>query len=301
MTDNAQSGPLREASRRDALLLVAAAYVVALAGAALTLQALAHGPSLAAMAAASLVATAIIFAGSLALRNSSLFDPYWSVIPIAMVLAWLPLSEGSTTRTAMLAPLVGAWGLRLTWNWARGWRGFGHEDWRYERIRMRTGRAYWPVSALGIHGFPALLVFLGMLPVYGAITSPRSLGWLDLLAFAVTAFAIAWETLADEQLHRFRRDPANAGRTLTSGLWRSTRHPNYFGEILFWFGLALFALAAGRAEWWNYLGVIAMVALFRCISLPLIDARMLERRPDYAARFATVNALLPVPGRQREG
>ena len=298
MTANAAPGPLRHVSRRAALGWVAAAYVLALTGACVTLL-LAPWPPLAAMAAASLVATGLIFLGSMGLRNSSLFDPYWSVIPIAVVLAWLPLAQAPVLRTGLISLLVGAWGLRLTWNWARGWQGFGHEDWRYERIRARTGRAYWLVSGLGIHVFPAAQVYLGLLPVYGAFTSTRPLGWLDGVAATVTAFGIAWETAADRQLHRFRQDPTHAGRTLTTGLWRSARHPNYFGEIMFWVGLALFALAAGRSEWWFYVGAVAMIAMFRFISLPLIDQRMLERRSDYPERMASVNALLPWPPRQR--
>ena len=300
MSVNAQPGPLRGVSKAVALAWVAGAYALALLGGAQVLLALAAWPPVAAMAAACLTATGLVFAGSLALRNSSLFDPYWSLIPIAVVLAWLPLAEGPVWRTGLIAALVIAWGIRLTWNWARGWHGFGHEDWRYERIRERTGSGYWLVSALGIHLFPAVQVFLGLLPVYGAFASTRELGWLDGVAVAITAFGIVWEAVADRQLHRFRSDPANRGRTLTSGLWRTARHPNYLGEILFWVGLALFASAAGRTEWWYYAGAVTMIVMFRFISLPLIDARMLERRDDYARRMATVNALLPWPARQHE-
>lgn len=299
MTGNAQPGPLRGVSRRSALLVVAISYAIALAVGAITLLALAHWPPLGAMAAASCAVTAVIFLGSALLRNSSLFDPWWSVIPIAVVLAWWPQAEGPAARNGLIVMLVTVWGLRLTWNWARGWRGFQHEDWRYERIRLRTGAFYWLVSALGIHLFPALQVFLGLLPAHGALTSMQPLNWLDALAALVTAFGIACEWLADRQLHQFREEPGNQGRTLTSGLWRHARHPNYLGEILFWVGLALFALAAGRSDWFYYIGALSMILMFLFISLPLIDTRMLERRPGYAERMATVNALLPVPRRNR--
>src|SRR5690606_29437298 len=113
-------------------------------------------------AAASLVATVIIFAFSVALSNSSMYDPYWSVAPPALLAYWL--TQGELSPRLMLAgTLVLLWSLRLTWNFLRGWGGLAHEDWRYPHLRHKTGRAYWLVSFLGIHFFPTVLTFAGSL------------------------------------------------------------------------------------------------------------------------------------------
>src|SRR5262249_34666855 len=139
------------------------------------------------------------------------------------------------------------WGLRLTLNWAANWPGMGHEDWRYVKMRADTaGRAPWPLVAFAaLPLVPPLPVFLGVLPLWPVLaTGTKSASILDVAAPLVTAVAIVIELVADLQLHRFTGDPANRGKIMDRGLWRWSRHPNYFGELSFWWGLWLFSLAA---------------------------------------------------------
>jgi steroid 5-alpha reductase family enzyme len=136
--------------------------------------------------AADLAATIAIFISSVIVRNSSMYDPYWSVTPVPIALYWLlrPGSNGfANPRHALIFVLVCLWALRLTANWASQWRGLGHEDWRYRDIKQQTGRFYWPVSFLGIHLMPTILVFGGRLALWptlsdrnaqrGGVRSPR--------------------------------------------------------------------------------------------------------------------------------
>jgi steroid 5-alpha reductase family enzyme len=250
--------------------------------------------------AADVGATLAIFAFSLAFRNSSFYDAYWSVAPIAIALYWaLSADAGNPARQLLVVGLVTAWGVRLTWNWARGWRGLDHEDWRYLRIRERTGRGYWPASFISLHMIPTLIVFAGCLPLHPALASSAPLGLLDGLAVLVTAAAIACEATADQQLRRFLTAPGRRpGDLLASGLWSWSRHPNYFGEMLFWWGIFLFAVAVGALHGWTILGALTITAMLRFISLPLIEERMLERRPEFAARLATTSMLVPWPRRR---
>ena len=284
--------------RARSFLAVALAYVAALVVAALVVVALAGQPMWLTLLVADVAATAVVFAFSLGHDNSSVYDPYWSVAPITMAV-WLVAhpSAAPVLRQVIVLGLVLAWGTRLTWNWARGWQGFGHEDWRYVAIRGRTGRAYWLVSWVGIHLMPTLWVYLGSLSLIPAIaTGTQPLGILDALAFAVTAGALAIETLADQQLLVFRRSGPAAGTILATGLWRWSRHPNYLGEIGFWWGLFLFALAADRA-WLAIAGPLAINVLFVAISIPLLDRRSIERRPAYADHITKVPGLVPRPWR----
>ena len=285
---------------KEAFTAVVRAYAVALAVAlAAGLVAPVDHPLEVALVA-DLAATLAIFAWSVAYRNSSFYDAYWSVAPIAIAIYWLAASQGAVeARQALVLLLVTAWGVRLTWNWARGWQGLAHEDWRYVDLQRKTGRFYWIVSFVGIHVMPTLWVFGGMLGVYAAVCVPGlPLGPVDAVATLVTAGAIALEAAADAQLHRFRAGRPAAGEFLRSGLWAWSRHPNYLGEMGFWWGLWLFGLAAAPQLWWTIVGPAAITLMFRFVSLPMIETRMRERRPafaEWAARSSLV--LLRPPSR----
>ena len=238
------------------------------------------------LALADLAATIVVFVCSVRANNSSIYDPYWSVIPIAIA-AWL--AQQLDPRTVLVLLAVGLWGVRLTWNWARGWRDIRHEDWRYVDIRKQTGRLYWLASFFGIHLFPTVLTFLGCLSLWPALTFLAPFSALDVLAAFVTFTAIAIEALADEQLRAFRlRDNG----VCNVGLWKYSRHPNYFGEILFWVGLWLFGVSAGAAAW-TAAGPLAMIALFLFASIPLAEKHALARRPAFAQQMANVSRLVP--------
>jgi len=243
----------------------------------------------------------VVFAFSRGANNTSIYDPYWSVAPIAMALYWW-LAIGIDTagihpvRALCVVALVTLWGVRLTTNWARGWQGLDHEDFRYADFRHKAGRAYWLVSLLGLHGFPTVQVLLSCGSVYVALAvGTRPFGWLDLVAVGVTAFAVLYETVADQQLRRFKATNDDPQGFIATGLWAWSRHPNYFGEVLFWWGLLLFALAADPGAPWTLIGPVTMTLMFWFISIPLIDERMVKRRPHYAQHQARVSRLVPWP------
>jgi steroid 5-alpha reductase family enzyme len=273
------------------------AYAVALATAIVVGHAVPAERPLWIAAWGDVAATLAVFAFSFGFRNSSFYDPYWSLAPIAIAVYWTASAErvgvDPTRQTAVLV-LVGWWGARLTWNWVRSWGGLTHEDWRYVRLRQQTGGAYWLVSLAGLHMMPTVIVFLGLLPLYPALSvGVRPWGLLDALAVLVTGGAVLLEQTADRQLLRFRRSDPDPRSILASGLWARSRHPNYLGEIGFWWGLFLFGLSARPGWWWSGIGALAITLLFRGVSLPLIETRMLERRPGYAEHQKRVPLLLP--------
>ena len=246
---------------------------------------------------ADVAATCVIFAFSYAWRNSSFYDAYWSVVPPIIAVYWLLASDVigvDPLRCALVLGLVTAWAVRLTYNWHRGWSGLDHEDWRYRDMREKTGRAYWLVSFAGIHMVPTLLVFLGCLPLYPALAvGTRPFGPLDGFATCWTAAAIWLEARADYELMEYRRSAPLPGRTLRTGVWRFSRHPNYFGEIAFWWGIAFFGIAAAPEWWWSAVGAASITLMFRFISLKLIEDRMSASRSDYAAYVATTSRIIP--------
>ena len=289
--------------RARAFLWILVAYLVATVAALVTGIAYGDHHPIAVAFAADIAATLAIFAFSFAFGNSSFYDAYWSVAPplIALWFVIAPGSNGVGMRQGLVVALVVLWSVRLTFNWARGWSGLDHEDWRYVDMRNRAGRiGYWFVSLLALHGMPTAIVFLGLLPLWPALASgTRPLGWLDGAAAAVTLAGVAFEFFADNALRRFRLSKPPADAILESGLWAWSRNPNYLGEMLFWVGLALFSFAAAGFVWWAWLGAPAMVAMFLGTSIPMKEARMLARRPAYAERQRRVSLVIPRPPKER--
>jgi len=299
--------PASRGSRSTAFACIVCAYVTALLAAVLTGAACARAATsgsllehpVAIAACADLVATLVVFAFSYGFRNSSFYDAYWSVAPPFILLYWALRPEAASADSLRRALMIGGltiWAVRLTFNWARGWQGLHHEDWRYLDKQREFPRTYWLVSLGGIHLFPTVVVFLGCLPGWVALThAGRPFGALDVLATLVVAGAIALETVADRQLHRFVTGPRRPGETLSSGLWSVCRHPNYLGEILFWWGIFLYALAADPGAWWSAAGAAAIHGMFLTISLPMMETRALARRSDYDRIVRRIPRLLPWP------
>ncbi len=290
------------APRSRAFLWVIVAYLVALVAALLVGIAVSDRHPIAVALAADLAATLVVFGFSRAFDNSSFYDAYWSVAPLPIGIYFALASEpaaASPARQGLVLLALALWGARLTWNWARGWTGLDHEDWRYVDMRRSTGGLYWLVSLLGLHLAPTAIVFLGCLPLWPALAAgTRPLGPLDAVAAACALGGTALELVSDNQLRRFRLSGPPPGSTFEGGLWAWSRHPNYLGEILFWIGLAVFGFAAAGFVAWAWIGALAMVLMFRFVSLPLIENRMLARRPGYEERRRRVSLLLPWPPRR---
>lgn len=282
-----------------ALAAVLLCYLVAIAAAAVCVQLTAAWSPLWRLALADGVATLVVFAFSRGFDNSSCYDAYWSVAP-AVVAPWLAFDvfakEGISVRKWLVLLAVLAWAVRLTFNWARQWRGFDHEDWRYARLRPVWGRAYWLGSLAGFHLFPTVCVFLGMIPLFGIMRSARPVGVLDLVAVSICWVGTMVEAIADEQMADFRRKeqgrPEGAPRVrFNGGLWRFSRHPNYVGECTFWIGLWLCGVAAEPAQaWYSAIGAVVIVLLFLFVSIPMADRRTKERRTDIASDASAAGA-----------
>lgn len=291
-------------NRSTAMIVCLVAYVAAFVICYILYPFVSHMDPLLSATVLDVVATVVIFAASLLFNNSSFYDPYWSVAPVPIVIFWslgsLP-GHANPARQTLIIGLILIWAVRLTWNWARRWQGFRDEDWRYAGFRSRFGKAYWIISFAGIHFFPTVIVFAGLLPVYAALTSaPGPIGIFDVIAGMVTIHAIVLETAADEQLRRFSKSNDIPGRFLRSGLWKYSRHPNYLGEVTFWFGLFIFSLACSEFRWWYLAGPVCMVLLFRFISIPMIEKRMVERKKGYSEYVRATSALLLWPTRSKQ-
>ena len=248
------------------------------------------------IAIADLIGTVVIFLFSVVMNNSSMYDPYWSVKPLVIASYYVYLVPAGSLTVIELGTylFIFLYALRLTANFYRGWPGMKHEDWRYRDFRTQFPSLYWLVSFFGIHFFPTLMVYLACLPMVVIFSEPVQMPWLAYAGLLVLFGAVLLAFIADEQLRKFRLDPANAGKSIRTGLWSRSRHPNYLGEILTWWGLFLIALASGWQAWWTGAGALGITLLFVFISIPLMEKYSLKRRPDYREYMQEVPFLLPV-------
>ena len=239
---------------------------------------------------ADLIATVIIYIFSLIFKNASLYDPYWSVIPPFLLIYWaLQIPDLNYFNFYLLLFSVLFWAIRLTFNWIRGWKGLNQEDWRYIDLKNKSGRFYPLVNFLGIHFFPTVIVFVCCIPFKYAIDSTETSLYI-YIGFIISFIGVMYEIISDQQLFNFKRN--NPGKIIESGLWKYSRHPNYYGEILFWWGIFLYGVNVD-----NYILLImwpiSMTVMFLYVSIPWIEEKILLTRPDYKNYQKNVNILFP--------
>jgi steroid 5-alpha reductase family enzyme len=231
---------------------------------------------------------------SLALRDASIADIFWGLgFVVIAVATCLWTNDGNSARRGLLVALVSLWGLRLAVYllWRNAGRG---EDPRYAAMRRYWGARFWWVSLFTVFALQGCLLWIVSLPIQlGQLAPGSSLGPLDAIGVALFALGLSFEAVGDFQLARFKADPANAGRVMDRGLWRYTRHPNYFGDCCVWWGLFAVALSTPYGVWSVVGPALMSFLLLRVSGVPLLERSIRQRRPDYAAYAKRTSAFLP--------
>lgn len=227
---------------------------------------------------------------SLVRREVSFVDSMWSLFFLAMTLGYAA-HEAPGARATLILFVVALWAMRLSFfitlrNWGQP------EDRRYQAIRAQNEPHFWFKSLYIVFGLQAILAWIISLPLLGATLSTAPLNGLDLAGILLWLFGFLFEAVGDQQLASFKADPRNAGQVMDRGLWRYTRHPNYFGEACLWWGFGLIALAGGA--WWSLIGPALMTfLLLRVSGVRLLESDIAERRPAYADYIRRTSAFLP--------
>jgi steroid 5-alpha reductase family enzyme len=233
---------------------------------------------------------------SIRLRDVSIVDPAWgpAFVLVALVAALAGSGSGDARRWLMFA-LTAAWGMRLGTHLVRRKLGDPEEDRRYAVMRERRSSSFVPWSLMAIFGFQGLLVLIVSLPIQVAAERHASLGVDAIPGLVLFAIGLVFEALGDEQLRRFKADPSSRGQVMDRGLWRYTRHPNYFGDFCVWWGLWLVVLPAG-GTWWTLVGPLVMsTLLIRVSGKALLERDLAKRRPGYAEYIERTSGFLPLP------
>lgn len=247
-----------------------------------------------ALAAMALLAV-LGWALSVAKRDAGIVDSLWSLFFLLGAVVYAAKLDAASPRATLLLAMVGIWALRLSVHIT--WRNWDEpEDRRYQAIRARNQPGFAWKSLYLVFGLQGLLAWVISAPLYTGIGGAMPLTALDYAGVSLWVLGFVFEAVADGQLARFKSDPATRGKVLDRGLWRYTRHPNYFGEAVLWWGWFLVAAAAGG--WWTVFAPLLMTFLLLKVSgVALLEKDIGERRPDYRAYVARTNAF--IPGRPR--
>lgn len=238
---------------------------------------------------------ALLWLISLKLRDTSIVDPCWGAGFVLIAWATYLKLTLPDQRATLLLSLTTLWGLRLStyllWrNWGSG------EDHRYQAMREKHGATFWWVSLFTVFLLQAILLWFISWPIQLGMLFRMPLGILDWVGTLICLLGIAFETIGDWQLARFKRDSANKGKVLSQGLWRYTRHPNYFGDFCVWWGLYLIATAGGA--WWTIASPLVMSwFLMKVSGVVLLERTIADRRPEYRDYIQRTNAFFPGPPR----
>lgn len=259
------------------------------------------GSVLALSAVAVALLMALVWALSVALRDASIVDPVWGPAFVLVAVVGAIAGDGNRGRRWLLLALTAAWGLRLGLHLTRRKLSERGEDRRYAALRAKRGAGFALWSLWAIFAVQAVLVLIVSLPLQAAAQRSEAIGGAVVPGLLVFAVGLGFEAVGDEQLRRFRGDAANRGGVMDRGLWRYTRHPNYFGDACVWWGLWLVALPAGGV-WWTVVGPLTMTLLLvRVSGKAMLERDIGERRPEYAEYIRRTSGFLPLPPRSSGG
>ena len=242
------------------------------------------------------VATTVVFIFSLIFKNSSVYDPYWSVQPI-VILFLLMIGHEFTLERGLMLISVALWGIRLTVNWGYTFKNLYHQDWRYTMLKEKTGLFYPVINYLGIHMFPTIVVFLCIAPAIEMICCETKFSPFVIVGFIVSIGAFVLQGVSDIQMHKFRSK--KTGGFIRDGLWKYSRHPNYLGEILMWWGIAIMSFSSLEGinlpiSLMLFIGAIVNTLMFLFVSIPMAEKHQASRKPGFEEYKKETRMLLPI-------
>ncbi|MFT4570610.1 MAG: steroid 5-alpha reductase family enzyme [Hyphomicrobiaceae bacterium] len=239
-----------------------------------------------------------LWVASLALRDASIVDAFWGMGFVLVAAADYLAGDGWQPRMVTITLLIFIWGLRLSLHLAQ--RNFGQpEDYRYQAMRRRWGVNFPWISLIVVFGLQGVLLWLIAIPiaVVSSATLPDVVVWSDLAGIVLWIFGFAFEAVSDAQLSAFKAQPSNRERVMEVGLWRWTRHPNYFGDATLWWGIWLIAASAPGGFWAVGSPVLMTWLLMRVSGVPLLEKHLARTREGYADYVARTPQFFPRPPR----
>jgi len=241
---------------------------------------------------ADIIATIVVYLIGSVLKNSSVYDPYWSIQPIVILISATVFYGGFNFGIFMILTAVCYWGIRLTVNWAISFKNLNTQDWRYDNYKHNYPKLFFLINLLGIHLFPTIVVYLVLLPAIAFIQN-SAVNMMTLLGFFLCILSATLQLIADKQMQQFRRERVSKDELINTGLWKYARHPNYLGEIIMWWGIYIMMLSVVPDKWLFGIGALINTMMFIFISIPMADKRN-SKKPGFAEYVNTTRCLLPI-------
>ena len=246
---------------------------------------------------ADVVATLFVWLMGVIFKTASMYDPYWSVQTLVIYLALLFYHNNWNLGTTLLLAVIIIYSIRLTTNFIIGFDSLSYVDWRYKMLHEKSGKLYPVVNLLGICMFPTLVVYACSLPtiVYANIGEFK---YWDIIGLSIVLFGVLLEFVSDIQMKKFIKIRSSRSEVINIGLWKYSRHPNYLGEILIWFGVAAVLIVGHFSYWYFVFGAIINLLMFLFISIPMEEKHLKEYKENYDEYLSTTSPLLILPNRK---
>ncbi len=243
--------------------------------------------------------TLFIWIYGLIRKNSSVYDPYWSVVPPVILIGFaIDAQVIWTLPTILLIFGVSFWAIRLTHNWFIGWTDFSDQDWRYTMIKEKHPKIWMLSNLFGIMLMPTVIVFIQLIGASYVVSAAAPLNLLVVIGFLMIVGATIVQFLSDKQMREFKERNRGSKKCIEEGLWKYSRHPNYFGEVTMWWGVyVIYVGVYGKLDL-LILPPILMTALFLFISIPMMEKKIIQTRPEYSEYQERVSMIIPLPPKQ---
>ncbi len=245
-------------------------------------------------------ATIIIWIFGVLLKNSSVYDPYWSVTPVIMLLVLMIDLKSFGSASILIFSFVLFWSFRLTHNWYKTFKDLKTQDWRYDMYKNKYPKAWFFLNLFGINLMPTLITFFAMMPLFLIVISDLTFRPLMIIGLIIMLFGTILELFSDKIMHDFLKQDQKEMNVCNVSLYKYSRHPNYLGEIMFWLGAYLVLLFTDFSLWYFNAGVIMVFFLFYYVSIPLMEKRLVDRRKGYKEYQKKVSVLLLLPQKKED-
>lgn len=242
---------------------------------------------------ADTVSTVVVFIVGVIVGSASIYDPYWSVQTVFIYIPLMIKYNNFSVGAFIYLFAILFWSVRLTINFIKGFDDLSYIDWRYKMLKEKSGPFYQIVNFTGIHMFPTIVVFLASIPAYLYIMNDMTFEPLNIIGLLIMTFATIIELVSDRDMRKFKEVRTSNKEIINIGLWKYSRHPNYFGEIMFWYGVALTFILSNIGMWYSIIGAILNTLLFIFISVPMEENHLKEYKEGFE-EYKKKNVFLPI-------
>lgn len=280
-------------SKRLSFIVILLIYLVAICGGVVVFFSVDNILDIYRFFLADIAATLIIYLCSVILKNASLYDPYWSVIPPLLLVGAALYYNAFGVSVLLMLFVLSVWGIRLTYNWASLWQGFHEMDWRYQAMKEKAPKIYLLTNLFGIQLFPTSIVFAQLALAIFFIEKNPNMNFITVFGALMILVAAIIQFVSDEQMKNFKQRTKGEKKCIEEGLWKYSRHPNYFGEVMVWWGVYVMYLSMVKTLDLMIVSPLMMTSLFLFISIPWMERKIIKTRPDYKAYQKRVSMLIP--------